>query len=113
MSESDYMKYRGKCKEFCDKLVAEDPSLTLVRGYYMCPFEGKMTHWWCTKPDGTIVDPTVRQFSSKGIGAEYIEFDGWLNCEECGRRMHEDDAQFAGRFPICSTKCHMKLVGCD
>ncbi len=32
---SDYLKYRGKCKEMSEQLCATDPTLTLVRGYYV------------------------------------------------------------------------------
>jgi hypothetical protein len=34
--ESDYMKYRGKCKEMSEALVKENPKLRLVRGHYYC-----------------------------------------------------------------------------
>jgi hypothetical protein len=107
----DYMKYRGKCREFCDKLIKQDPSLILVRGFYHCPEWGKQQHWWCKKADGTIVDPTVRQFPTKGIGATYEEFDGWCECEVCGKRVLEADAIIDGRFALCSGKCHRELVG--
>lgn len=28
----DYKHFRGKCRELCDKAIAIDPTLTLVRG---------------------------------------------------------------------------------
>lgn len=68
MMNDDYIKYRGKCKEYCDRLMLERPELTLVRGYYHCPYEGKLDHWWCKDDQGTIIDSTARQFTSKGIG---------------------------------------------
>ena len=30
----DYQRYRGKCKEMSEALIAADPSLRLVRGHY-------------------------------------------------------------------------------
>lgn len=36
-TETDYMKYRGKCKEMSEQACLLDSSLTLVRGYYYCP----------------------------------------------------------------------------
>lgn len=33
----DYLTYRGKCKGLSEQLGKENPSLTIVRGYYMCP----------------------------------------------------------------------------
>lgn len=111
--ESDYVKYRGKCREFCDELIKSDPTLILVRGYFHCVFDGKQPHWWCKKPDGTIVDPTIRQFTSKGIAGEYEEFDGNVECSECGKIIPEEEAQFDGNghYAYCSDKCHMRHVG--
>lgn len=106
----DYIKYRGKCKEFSIKLIEEDPSLRLVRGYYFCPYWGKQEHWWCKKEDGTIVDATKDQFPSKGNGS-YEEYIGIIECSECGVSMKEEEASFDGRFAFCSYKCHGRFVG--
>lgn len=111
LDDLDYTKFRGKCREMSEALVKSDPSLTLVRGYYHCPIWGKQQHWWTKTPTGVIIDPSVRQFPTKGIGAEYEEFDGMVECEECGKTMKEIDANFIGRYPICSTRCGRKLVG--
>jgi hypothetical protein len=35
--ESDYLKYRGKCKPMCEDAIQKDPTLTLVRGNYVDP----------------------------------------------------------------------------
>ena len=108
---TDYEKYRGRCKELSQAAVDADPSLTLVRGWYWCPiWNREEEHWWCKRKDGSIYDPTVRQFPSMGCG-EYKEFDGWTNCEFCRKRIHEDYIQMCGRFPVCSTKCALSLVG--
>lgn len=107
---SDYLKYRGKCKEFSEAAVAADPSLTLVRGHYFCPFWGEQPHWWTTKPDGTIVDPTALQFPSRGSG-EYIPFDGMVTCAQCGKEMKELDAWFDSSYTFCSGTCNMRFVG--
>lgn len=68
IEESDYIQFRGKCKEMSQELVKADPSLTLVRGHYHCPIWGKQAHWWVNDEDGNIIDPTARQFPSKGNG---------------------------------------------
>ena len=108
---SDYAKYRGKCKEMCQALIEKDTTLRLVRGHYFCPvWNTDEQHWWCVKPDGSIVDPTAKQFGSKGHGI-YTEFDGYVNCEQCGKRIAEEDIFPMGRFPTCSTRCAMNLVG--
>ena len=106
---SDY-SLRGKCKEMSEELVAKDPSLRLVRGYYHCPMWGKQKHWWTQREDGTIIDPTVNQFPSPGMG-EYEEFDGMLACENCGKPVREEEAVPCGNYGCCSTRCAMRLVG--
>jgi len=107
---SDYLIYRGRCKELAEAAVTADSSLILVRGYYYCPLWGKQGHWWAKKPDGTIVDPSVKQFPSSGAG-EYEEFDGYFNCSECGGRIHENDAHIDGMHVFCSIECHGRCVG--
>lgn len=108
---TDYEKYRGKCKQFVDQAVKGDPTLIPVRGYYHCPFWGKQQHWWCKRPDGSIYDPTVKQFPTAGVGAEYEEFDGYVECAECGKRVREEEAGFHGRYAFCSISCNMRFVG--
>ncbi len=107
---SNYLEYRGKCKEMSEEAVRLDPTLTLVRGFYHCPIWGKQPHWWCRKADGEIYDPTKLQFPSQGIG-EYVEFDGIVECSECGKKMREEDAMFESNYVFCSYGCHMRFVG--
>ena len=110
--EDNYRKYRGKCKQMSEEAVAKDPTLTLVRGHYICWSLGKQEHWWTTRKDGSIFDPTVGQFPEPHIG-DYIPFDGLTNCEQCGKRIHEDEMQMAGNYPVCSGRCHAKLIGLE
>lgn len=108
--QSDYEKYRGKCKELSEARIAADPSLMLVRGYYHCPFWGKQPHWWTKGADGTINDPTRDQFPSRGCG-EYEEFNGIIECSNCGKEMTEEEAEIEGNYAFCSYKCHGRFVG--
>jgi hypothetical protein len=108
MSETDYLKYRGRCREMSEALVKADPTLTLVRGHYVCPMWGRQQHWWCKRPNGEIVDPTVGQFPTRGVAAEYVEFDGRVDCGEEG---HEGKFRIDGRYAFCSTECNMRFVG--
>lgn len=108
--DTDYLTYRGKCKPMSEAAVAADPTLTLVRGYYHCAFWGEQPHWWCKRADGTIVDPTKDQFPSKGTG-HYVEFDGNIECSNCGKSMKEEDADIEGRYAFCSYECHGQFVG--
>jgi len=111
MTETDYQKYRGKCKEMSEQAVAADPSLILVRGYYYCPYYGEQQqHWWTKHQDGTIFDPTKDQFPSKGLG-QYVEFADKLSCSECGKEITEEEADIEGRYAFCSYECHGRFVG--
>ena len=111
MSDEGYATYRGRCKEVCEELIKEDPSLRLARGWYECPMWGDQQHWWCVREDGTIVDPTVSQFPTEGVCATYREYDGVVTCEECGKELPEDDAQFDGHHAFCSGRCHAACIG--
>lgn len=110
--ESDYLKYRGNCKEYSEQLIKNNSELTLVRGYYYCPVFGKQAHWWVKDKDGNITDPTKNQFPSKGFGV-YEEFDGTMECSECGKTIIESEAIIDGNghYAFCSSKCNMKFVG--
>lgn len=109
---SDYQTYRGKCNEMVDTLVVANPTLTAVRGHYFCPiWNREECHWWAVDQVGTIIDPSAKQFPSKGHGI-YTPFDGRIPCAECGGEMMEEDvARFEGNHGFCSTKCAMRFVG--
>lgn len=111
--ETNYTKFRGKCKEFCEKAVLEDPTLRIVRGYYICPFWGRQEHWWTERPDSTVYDPTVLQFPSgsvPGLG-EYEEFDGnSVCCSQCGKEGRIEDYEVDGNYCFCSGACHYRFV---
>lgn len=109
----DYSRYRGKCKAMSEALVELNPGYRLARGWYDCPQWGRQQHWWTVRPDGTIDDPTVLQFPAPRTG-EYIEFDGWLDCEQCGKSVHEQDPNahtVDNGMIFCSGTCYARCVG--
>lgn len=108
--QDNYTKFRGKCREMSESLVAVDPTLRLVRGHYYCPQWGEQPHWWCVDTNGKIVDPTALQFPSQGNGV-YVEFDGHITCEYCGKMTTEDDAYTYGHHVYCSSTCFGRDVG--
>ncbi len=108
---ADYKEYRGKCKELCEELIAKDPTLILVKGHYICPMWGKQEHWWVVDSDNQIIDPSVRQFPTKGYAAEYEPFDGTVECENCGKVVNVDNAVEIGYYMCCSDLCARRLVG--
>ena len=108
---SDYLNYRGKCKELAEQAVIADSTMRLVRGWYWCPLWGKQAHWWCVKPDGTIVDPSVKQFPTGGAGATYEEYDGTIECEYCKKVVNENDAYAYAQHRYCSDICFGRDIG--
>src|ERR1035438_5219987 len=108
---SNYLDFRGKCKELAEAACAVDPTLLLVRGFYHCPLWGKQAHWWAKKPDGAIIDPSIKQFPTAGVGAEYEEFDGIIECEFCHKEIKEEEAYFYAHHAYCSYECYGHDVG--
>ncbi len=82
----------------------------MIRGHYVCWMWGEQPHWWCVRPDGSVFDPTRKQFPSKGNG-EYIEFDGSVSCDNCGKEGREDEFRYESNYKFCSVACNMRFVG--
>ncbi len=110
--KSDYELYRGKCRELSEAALAANPSLTIIRGYYYCPiWNTEEQHWWTVRPDGSIYDPSAKQFPSRGLGI-YTPFNGIVECAECGKEVkEEEEASIEGRYAFCSHRCHGRFVG--
>jgi predicted nucleic acid-binding Zn ribbon protein len=91
----------GEWREVTARMLAAFPELRRVPGHYHCPFIGPRTHWWLVDADGGIVDPTVDQFPSRGLG-EYVEWDGSPlptgRCLECGGDVYDGSS-------FCSDQC--------
>ena len=84
----------GKCVEVSQAMVEAFPELTRVRGWYDCPIWGEREHWWLS--DGNrIIDPTARQFPTKGDGT-YVELPPDYE-EPIGRCMECGDLAFQSR----------------
>lgn len=112
VSPENYKKYRGKCREMSEALAKENPNFRLVRGLYYEPlWNREEPHWWCVDEEGQIHDPTRKQYPSGGQKEFYREFDGYFDCEECGRKVNEDNVIQMGRYPVCSERCAKALVG--
>jgi hypothetical protein len=108
---NDYLKFRGRCKELSEAAVRENPNLTLVRGHYFCPiWNVEEPHWWTIDETGKIYDPSARQFPSKGLGV-YTPFSGTVTCEQCKRKIPEEEAIPYGNFLFCSNNCICRCVG--
>lgn len=103
IEETNYLEYRGRCKELCERVVLENPSLTIVRGYYHDAIWGKQAHWWTVDAQGIIYDPSKLQFPDQN--GEYEKFDGYFNCEQCGTQITEEEGTVYGNFIFCSGEC--------
>lgn len=111
---ADYKEFRGKCKVLCEQELAKDPTLTLVRGHVfigLWPSDPYQPHWWLKRADGTIVDPSWRQFPCQPAPELYEEFDGNVSCDNCGEVVPEDKASFDSNYAFCSYKCHGQFIG--
>lgn len=113
--DDGYRLLAGKCKAYCEAIVAADPQAgwRLVRGHYHDPLWPKPRgHWWLESPDGVIYDPTREQFPTAGSFPDaYVEFDGMCECAECGKSVREEDADIDGNYAFCSHQCHGRFVG--
>ncbi|MFN8758830.1 MAG: hypothetical protein ACK5XA_08480 [Tagaea sp.] len=108
---SDYLTFRGQCKPLAEAAVAADPTLTLVRGHYYCPlWNREEQHWWTVRRDGSIYDPSRRQFPSAGMG-DYTPFNGIVACSNCGTEKPEAAMNFESRYAFCCYACHGQFVG--
>lgn len=72
---------------------------------------GEQAHWWTKDPQGKIIDPTAAQFPSLGMGI-YEEFNGVVECAQCGKEMKEEDVGYAdGNYAFCGSECFGRFVG--
>lgn len=92
----------GQCAKATEIMNNDFPELVRVRGHYNCPIWGLREHWWLTTPEGNIIDPTARQFPSKGFG-DYTPWDESREeptgtCPNCGGYAYNGNT-------TCSEKC--------
>lgn len=110
-AHKNYLEFRGRCKELAEEAVCLDPTLTLVRGHYFCPlWNTEEAHWWTTRTDGSIFDPSAKQFPSAGLGI-YTPFNGLVSCSNCGKEIPEEETSFESNYCFCSNRCHGIFVG--
>lgn len=97
---------RGQCQSAAKELVEQDASLRLVRGWYIDVDWGEQEHWWCERPDGTIVDPTVEQFPTGHMPSLrcYREYNGVHPCPGCCIPVEGDSG-------LCCGPCEGATVG--
>jgi hypothetical protein len=95
------------CSNATERMVVAFPELTRVRGHYHDLLWGPREHWWCTTPEGEVVDPTVAQFPDGGAGRyESLPDDAPEpigRCLNCGDYCWEGKPGASSSF--CSEEC--------
>ncbi len=107
---------RGKCADATKEMVAAFPELKRVAGLLTVLWLHRTgpraaptieQHWWCVAPDGSVVDPTIRQFDGAYIiSREPLDLDDpearrkvpTGKCMDCGAQTYEGSA-------FCSETC--------
>lgn len=84
-------KPRGICGSATAEMIRAFPELTRVPGFVFAEGGARFEHYWCTAPDGAIVDPTASQFW--GIRS-YVPFQpGDVlrvgRCANCGEEIYK------------------------
>jgi hypothetical protein len=89
----------GKCKEATLEMQKVFPELKLVRGHYYCTIWGERMHFWLVDENNEIVDPTARQFPTKGF-CVYVPWN-------------EGDPEPTGICPNCGEYCYDSKTCCS
>lgn len=104
----------GLCADATRRMVVAFPELKRVAGTAYSAMR-TTEHWWCVAPDGTVVDPTARQFSGCGV----VEYVPWKpgdevrvgRCMNCGEDIYERVESLQGsRREICGETCEREMA---
>lgn len=88
----------GLCVDITTQMQAAFPELRRVRGHFICPLNGDISHWWLETADGQVVDPTGHQFAYAGGYREYTGPEPTGQCLDCG-------ALLFNRGTFCNEEC--------
>lgn len=101
----------GTCEQAVDSLIAQNPALTKVAGWYIDAHWGPREHFWATAPDGTIIDPTVEQFPTGHVPAlrQYQPYAGVYPCPGCGIAISHPEREDPIGF--CCGPCEGATIG--
>lgn len=104
----------GRCASEVRLMAQTFPELTIVRGHVQAVFSTgvhKRAHWWLTRADGTIVDPTRGQYTGPVLAYEPYQAGDPIRlgvCANCGKEIWGSPS--AGVGTVCSTECHREYA---
>lgn len=105
----------GRCVETCAAMQEAFPlELREARGFYHDPVWGRRTHAWLVAADGSIVDPTAKQFPCGGIADLYEEVQQEEMedriptgvCQHCGCDVYRGDLHCS---PACAEEAAREI----
>ena len=100
----DYESTYGQCIQATKSMTKAFPELRTAKGFLFDAQWGRRQHMWCVAQDGSIVDPTKKQFPCP------VEYDEVLPGDESriptGVRMDCGDDVYNGDT-FCSEECEM------
>lgn len=104
-----YEKTYGKCREACEAMAKEFPELRIAKGHADTLGWGRRAHWWLVADNGSIIDPTRKQFP--GV----YNYDEWEpgkevcvgKCCNCGGEIWEavQDLEHIENKMLCGPSC--------
>jgi hypothetical protein len=60
----------------------------------------------------TLTELAQAWVSKRSMGCgEYVEFDGTVECSNCGKKMNEEEASYESNYCFCSYTCYGQFVG--
>lgn len=100
-SREDYWR---TCSSVTLRMQKAFPELVRVRGHYY-DYLYPQPHWWLKTEDGTIIDPTYKQFTESDIFALSGPF-------ELYEEVDEDNCP-TGKCPNCGDYCYQNRFCCS
>lgn len=107
----------NKCFQFCKKMNKDFPELVMRRGYVYSHqnldnndprYPKQYTHFWLETEDGSIVDPTIKQFSLLGelhyVNVGKLPYQGI--CNGCGQLLFSEETPRTDEDGLICGKCH-------
>lgn len=91
----DYARSAGECAQACKAMKEAFPELEVTNGFVtVLDYPEPRQHWWCKTANGTIVDPTKKQYP---FILDYEEIDEahparnypQARCHQCGEHYYE------------------------